>query len=910
MPAPVRSFKRYWLFSVLPIAATAWLQALPTAAQIVGDTTLPNNSIVTPTGATCTPCTLSGGTQVGGNLFHSFTQFSVVNGETAFFDNNAATIQNIFARVTGGSASTIDGILQANGTANLFLLNPNGLTFGSGATLQLGGSFFGSTADSIQFQDGTTFSATAPTPLLTVSVPVGLQYGANPGAIQVNGPGHNLAIGGGFAINRSARPAGLAVNPGQTLALIGGEVNLDGGNLTADQGRIEVGSVTAAQLVDLTNTLGVSYSQVSDFGNIRLANAASIDTSSSTANNGAINIQGKSLQVQDGSAIIGLTLGSGQGQPITINTTDRILVTGLRNGNIFPSFVSTDIGLTAAATAIGGDIKLNTGLLQASDGGIISASTLRAGQAGNVEIKASQINLSGEIPAVGAQSGIFSQVINRTATGDAGIITINTDSLNVSNGAQVVTATSGRGNSGSLAITAKSVNLDGSGVRRASGLFASGAGGNGGPITVTSDQLSITNGAQINSSTRGPGDGGIITIQATNSTITGIGPSGPSGIFSTVSGGGSGAAGAITLSGDQLFVGDGAQIATATSWSGDAGDITVRVKAVELAGGNPQSLGGLISTSVLILPPPNVPVPPPAQTGQGGTISVTADRLIVRDGAVINVSNLPTSSRSSALPGNGSVGNIAIQANSVLLDNGGTLTATSRGGDRGNITINGSQNVTLRNASLITGNADGTATGGNITINTPFLIGPALENSDITANSTNNFGGQVEINGQNVLGIRPAPQLTPASDITASSALGVQFNGDIRINTLNADPEQGVAELPNYLLDRAQQVAQTCAPNRASKFVITGRGGIPVRPTEQIDTALTWQDFRAINRTIRTGTIAQPPAAITPASIPQPLIEATQWERTASGEIRIIAQTNSPQRDVIASALTCATAQK
>jgi filamentous hemagglutinin family protein len=219
--------KRWFVngFTLLPIFATQ-----PIAAQIIPDATLPVNSNVTPEGSTRM---IEGGTRAGNNLFHSFQEFSVPTGGTAFF-NNALDIQHIFSRVTGGSISNIDGLIRANETANLFLINPNGIIFGRNARLNIGGSFLASTADSLVFADGSFFSAKNPqtTPLLTISVPIGLQYGGVAGSI----------------VNQSS---GFQVQLGNTLALVGGDVGLEGGILQAPGGRVELGGLAAAGIIGL-----------------------------------------------------------------------------------------------------------------------------------------------------------------------------------------------------------------------------------------------------------------------------------------------------------------------------------------------------------------------------------------------------------------------------------------------------------------------------------------------------------------------------------------------------------------------------------------------------------------------------------------------------------------------------------
>ena len=195
-------------------------QCLESSAQnaIAPDNTLPFNTLVN-FNSTNQTYMITGGTQVGGNQFHSFQDFSVPTNNTAHFDTAPTTI-NAIGRVTGSNISNIDGILRTNGTTNLYLVNPNGITFGANAKLDIAGSFSASTANSIKFSDGSEFSATNPQapPLLNVNVPLGLQYGnSNAGATIVNQG--NLSTGQDLVLNADRLDLQGALQAGRDLTL-------------------------------------------------------------------------------------------------------------------------------------------------------------------------------------------------------------------------------------------------------------------------------------------------------------------------------------------------------------------------------------------------------------------------------------------------------------------------------------------------------------------------------------------------------------------------------------------------------------------------------------------------------------------------------------------------------------------
>lgn len=179
--------------------------ASPSFAQIIPDASLGGqNSVITPNTKidNLNADQINGGAILGTNLFHSFREFNVGNGQRVYFASPTG-IENILSRVTGNNPSNILGILGVNGPANLFLINPNGIIFGQNSQLDIKGSFFATTANSLVFGKGLQFGATNPEapPLLTIKLRPGLQYESNQSAAITNtgslAVGKNLTLAAG-----------------------------------------------------------------------------------------------------------------------------------------------------------------------------------------------------------------------------------------------------------------------------------------------------------------------------------------------------------------------------------------------------------------------------------------------------------------------------------------------------------------------------------------------------------------------------------------------------------------------------------------------------------------------------------------------------------------------------------------
>ena len=1104
--------------SLTCIASTIPVSTAPLLAQsvIVTDGTLAGNASTVqqlPLGQTEL---IEGGLASDINLFHSFEQFNVAEGWQVYFISPNSGIENILARVTGSQTSEIAGLLGTGqlltsgqriaSDTNLFLLNPNGIRFGPNAQLDVGsttrGDFVAATVSDIVWPDGSQFSAIAPgnsnALLNIVGDPSGFLAQQQPaGAIAVNGsalalqPGQSLGLlGGDIAIENSQllapsgtiSLAGLAVGEADwddnllslgdgvgrspiqittselnvqgdagTLALTGSDIDIsassllagipqlggfsgaqagpilfnasetitigqqsevfndisnfatgdggdilieatvlevnDGSQITAslesgsvgDAGDItvtardrvtfqgtsptgelgsgiysNVRSVTEGQGGALRVTAPVvevlggaqlstsTFSDGGDAGNIRISARDSIRIQGENPTfvlegltpvsavlsrtffdrrGGDIELDTNRLELLDGGQVFTDTFQNGPAGNITLTAREQAILQGTDREQTFPSGAITIAGFRADAD--GGNITVNTPLLQAIEGGRLLAFTIGQGDAGLVEVNAQNVVLQGTSPDGTIRSGIDS-IVRLEASGKAQGVVVTTDTLDVIDGAQVLANTLGPGDAGLIQINARErasfrgTNADGSiGSGAFSGVGPEGSG-QGGGVIITTPLLELFDGAQVAASTEGQGDAGSVRIESDRILLQGknaLNSLKSSAIGSTVEPGAEGNGSTIEIQTGTLEILDGAQLLTTTNGRGNAGPITINatdqltIRGIPLA--NPEqrstdpSSNSTISSSVQ-----------PLGEGLGGDIVISADTLaVLSDGSISAQSlgqgaagNITITTPQAASLDNGLIllsgnegnaaGNLSLTAESLTLSNFSQIITESVEAQGGNISLTLADTLLLQGGSFISaasGIAEGNGDGGNISIDANFVSAVADSNSDIIANAFSGTGGQVNITAESISNFASSNGQSRAqlrgnrtNDISASSDSGT--SGTVTLDSPFIDPSRGTSELPTELRNPSEQISQRCAASTVaqSQFVITGRGGLPQSPADLPELSSIPVDWVPLPQAVKARQ-----AQIEMFTQPRALAEASFWTVGTDGAIALL--TNQSQ---------------
>ncbi|MEM9218100.1 MAG: S-layer family protein [Cyanobacteria bacterium P01_F01_bin.150] len=820
------------------------------SAQVTADGTLST----TVTSADNLNFVIEAGAQSGSNLFHSFDEFSIpLEGSGVF--NNALDIANIFSRVTGGNASDIQGNIRANGTANLFLINPSGIVFGKDASLDIGGSFFATTAENIVFGDGLEFSAVNPStslPLLTVKVSPGLQIGQRSRPITVNGTGHSIIGGGVFPLFDTGTASGISVNASQTLGIVAPEIHLTGGIVETAGGNIHLYSVSEGSLTIRNNRNDWFFDStaVKHFGNIQLSSQALVQSSGLLSGN--IHLQAQNIGISDGSLIMAQQSGAEPGGDILINAIDSLQISGDARiappqttifGTI-PGVVASTITNDAFGIAPAGDIVVTGGRVQLIDGGQFTTRSYGSGNTGNINIDVAEIlELRGTAPSEPSLLGGIASVTAQT--------------------------------------------------------------GNAGSIQIKSQNLSILDGAVLLSSTVGPGRGGNVNVQvAEDLIIEGFEPVGgtPSSLNSTTAGAGD--SGTVLINTARLAALNGGSISVSTGSDGNAGSLMVNAsESIHISGSIPDKATSNISSSAIISEEVRQALGITGQpSGNAGNVQLNTPQLRVTNRGNVSVGN----------DGLGDGGRLDINADELVLDRNGAITALSTSGQGGDIVLQLDSFLFLNHRSRITTEARGSIAdassnvmdqvapsrrpvsrlvnpgqvnvdGGNMSIEAPFILG--FNNSDITANALEGTGGNISISTQGLFGLEFRDRLTSNNDITASSEFGL--DGTVEISTPDVDPNSQILELSETLVDISQLIRPGCSLDQ-DQFVLAGRGGLPDSPLELMNGDRTWPDTRDLSAFLSHPSDNLASTPVEQLTIGEPIQEATGMAIAPNGTIQLI----------------------
>ena len=685
--------------------------------------------------------------------------------------------------------------------------------------------------------------------------------------------GQNITlIGGNVLIENSGLTApGGRVDLGGLSAAGTVTFNEDGSlNFPEDVPQADI-NLTNAFNVDVSGTDGGNISinarnlilnanrDAEELGSNSIKAGITADSTSANAKTGDITINVTDNLTINNSSIESRTLGRGDAGDIEINATNRI---SLDDSNIKSEVDENRRNNEAIGNA--GNITLTTRELNLENNSRVSSQSFAVGDAGDITINSSERVILDDDSKINSNLNDLKDGIFR-AMGDGGNIKITTQELILDNSSEFDASSSGIGKAGNITIDAPSsvTVLDGGQIQ--SQVRGDNGEGNAGDITINTGSFSLKDRSLIQSDNKSKGNAGNITINATDSVVLdGLNQIDPDKSFSLIisqvqenvegQGGninisapsislanfslvstnakqgsspqlGSRGAGNVTLEADTITVTTGSIIDALTETDFDGGDIQISANVLKLNNGGKIVAGNDAG-------------------GNAGNINLNiAGDIILNNGnppenfffseQILQDLEFKTGIFANNFPGStGDGGNIDITADSINFEDNGSISAKTVSGEGGNVTLRVNDNISMRNNSLISAKAGGTGDGGNIEIDTTFIIAQPNQNSDILA-SAGRQGGRITIDAEGIFAIEVRPPDRVTNDIDASG--GVE-QGQVIINNPDVDITRGLTETPQNVVQPEQTVTQACqstnVADEPSGLTIKGKGGIPPEPTE------------------------------------------------------------------------------
>ena len=725
--------------------------------------------------------------------------------------------------------------------------------------------------------------------------------GSNGGNINVNA--NVVKINNGSTLNTisgiiNSLEAPGSSNAGELYIQAADSIEISGNNsglITSSLGLGNAGGITLSTKNLIIKNAGLITSSAVDFAGILkilpdnfdrslLINLINLDPSIDGAANEFIN------NITNGN--VATEIEQGDSGDIAIQASESI---NIING--------ADIITSGTGNAVGGDISISTPKLNLQQG-IVTTSTAGAGDSGKISIHNAE--------TVEIVDGTLSASTSINSSGDGGDLNIFTQNLFLREGGLISTSTQGTGDAGNLYIIANSIELNGGVDGLLTGLFASveeGGTGDGGSIFLgneqfSTQQLTLNNGAQIIANTFSEGNAGNLFVFAKNIDIDGGENGSLTGLFAQVREDATGDGGSINLGSEQFLLGqlnltNGAIISVSTNGQGDAGNLSIFSKNVDINGGENGSLTALFAQVVK------------NATGQGGNINIGSEQfpteqLNLKNGAQITVST----------NGQGKAGEIKINANSFNLNNDALISSSSKSTfDAGNITLDivdflqatdssistssdkssggnlaiATGNIQLRgNSDFTTNISSGEGSGGNIAIEADSIL--AFDDSDIFASAPEGQGGDITLDtpaffAENFTlnSLTANPNLLENNNRTDVNATGNQ-PGIVSIPDVSFI-QNSLTELPDNSINTDELVANSCVvpvgDRSQGKFIITGGESLPVRPGENLPSKYSTGEVRGASE---DNTSSWQPG--------EPIVEPQDAYRLANGKMVLSRECN------------------